>query len=354
MSTDPLLSHSPAFAASELLAWAAAVLKGAGLAPDDAHTAADILVRTSLRGIDTHGLVRLPGYLTMLGAGQLHAKPQIQIEERAGALVCDGGQGLGQAVMPVILAQAMQRAEHHAIVAGTVKGCGHLAALGTYALQAAERGFLAVLCQSTPPIMALPGAAARAIGNNPLAFAMPLGHRAPLVFDMANSVVARGHIVEMLRTGQPVIPEGWAIGKDGNATTDPATALAGAMLPLAGHKGIGLAMLVQALAASLSQADALLANDGRGSAGNIAAFFLVINPELLVGPGAFTAHAGDWLEHYLQASGLQARYPGQRQAQTEGMRRQSGIPLPPTVLDALRQAGSAAGVEFSLQPLRAA
>ncbi len=330
------------------------MLQRAGLVAVDAEGAAEILVRTSQRGIDTHGLVRLPGYLKMLAAGQLKARPQTHIEERAGALVCNAGQGLGQAVMPGILKQAMQRARHQAVVVGTVKGCGHLAALGTYALQAAEQGFVALLCQSTPPIMAMPGAMARAIGNNPLAFAMPLGARAPLVFDMANSLVARGHIAEMLRAGQQTIPAHWAIGPDGNATTDAAAALAGAMLPLADHKGIGLAMMVQALAASLSQADALLANDDKGSAGNIAVFFLVINPDLLVGPDAFATHANQWLDRYLQASGTQARYPGQRQAQMERHRAKNGIPLPPAVLAALREAGREGGVAFAAESLRAA
>jgi len=168
---------------------------------------------------------------------------------------------------------------------------------------------------------------------------------APLVFDMAASVVARGNVLQAQRDHSASIPAGWAIGPDGEPTTDTATALAGAMLPMAGHKGIGLAMLVQVLAGSLNGVAAQASALG-GSPANVSGFMLVINPARLLGREAFDAHMSAWLQHYLAASGRAARYPGERAAQSELRLRAEGIALPDSVLAELRATGAALDCPF--------
>src|SRR5262249_39177600 len=148
----------------------------------------------------------------------------------------------------------------------------------------AREGMVALFCQETPPLMALPGSSRASIGNNPIAFAAPVAGGAPLVFDIATSIVSRGAILQLGRDKKPV-PEGWALGTDGQPTIDPVEALKGAVLPIAGHKGIGLAMMVQVLAGSLTgsrTAESAKSFGAKSSAGNVGAFLVVINPDLVV------------------------------------------------------------------------
>lgn len=334
--------------ADELMQWSAAAFTASGMNREDAELGAQVLLRTSLRGIDTHGIARIPAYLDKLRSGEVDPLAQPLLESRHGTLHCDGRKGLGQVVASRAMEAAIAAARTTAMAGCTIRNSGHLAALGMFVLQASEQGMFAMLCQRTPPLMALPGATARAIGNNPIAFSMPVADGPPLVFDMAASIVARGNVLQAVRDKLPSIPEGWAISPDGEPTTDPAKALAGAMLPMAGYKGIGLAMMVECLAGSFSGAEPEQnRNTGTaGSASDASAFLLVINPELMFGRTAFDAYSGAWLQHYLQASGTSGRYPGQRQAASEAERRREGIPVPAALREELRQAGEKLGVSF--------
>ncbi|MES2186768.1 MAG: Ldh family oxidoreductase [Pseudomonadota bacterium] len=347
-ATVPAVARYPA---AGLQRWTAAVFARCGVPAADAALAARVLVRTSLRGIDTHGVGRVPPYLEKLRSGEVRAAGRPRCEKRAGALVCDGDLALGQVVVPAALAAAVALARQQAVVGCTISHTGHLAALGGLVLEAAEQGFVAVLCQQTSPVIALPGALGRAIGNNPLAFAMPVAGGPPLVFDMANSVVARGNVHDAVREGRETLPEGWAIGPDGQPTTDPRTALAGAMLPVGGHKGIGLAMLVECLAGSLGGVVRREPTGAQGSGSDAGAFLLVVNPALLCGTEAFDAQVQGWLATYLAAAGPQGRYPGQRQAACEAQRLVQGIPVPEGMRLDLCKAGEAVGAPFDVAPI---
>jgi LDH2 family malate/lactate/ureidoglycolate dehydrogenase len=327
--------------------WAAAVFRRCGVAEADAAVTARILVRTSLRGIDTHGIARIPSYVANLRSGEFNPAARPHLTEQHGTLQCDGQDGLGQVVGMAALHAAMARAERQAIVACTIRNCGHLAALGILVLEAAERGLVAVLCQRTPPILGLPGFRGRAIGNNPLAFAMPVAGEAPLVFDMAMSEVARGRVLEAMREGRATIPEGWAVDTQGHPTTDTREAAQGAMIAAASHKGMGLAMLVECLAASLSGASVAAGMSASGgSSGSAGAFLLVANPQLLVGQASFDESVRHWLGHYRQAAGGDGRYPGQRQARSEAQRAASGIPVADGLRSELAALGEQLGVPF--------
>jgi LDH2 family malate/lactate/ureidoglycolate dehydrogenase len=329
--------------ASALRRWLADVLEAAGMASEPAAIAAEVLVRTSLRGIDTHGVIRILDYVERLRSGELDAGALPAAEIRDNVVHVDGNLGLGQPVGRFAGKAAVALARTVPFVPCLIRRSGHLAAIGMFALEAAEQGMLAVICQQTPPIMAPAGARRAAIGNNPLAFAMPLPGRPPLAFDMAASVVARGRVAAAAREGRPIPPD-WAIGPDGRATTDAALAMQGAVLPMAGHKGIGLAMLVQCLAGSLagSAAGAGPADGGpaQSSPADVSAFLLVVNPALVIGQAAFEADANAWLSTYLAACGAGARYPGQRAAECEADRIVHGIPLATAVQAALARLGA--------------
>ena len=325
--------------------WTAEVLQAAGISPAHAAMAAEILTRTTLRGIDSHGVSRIPIYLQRIAAGEITSKDPTA-ESRDGALHVDGNGALGQVVATFAVDQMVKATEKVACAPAVIRNCGHLSALGMFALQAAEQGRVSLVCQRTPAVMGMPGSPRANIGNNPLAFAAPVRGGTPLVFDMANSVAARGRIQQAARDNAP-IPAEWAVGEDGMPTTEAAAALMGYLRPMAGHKGLGLAMVVEVLTSGLSG----WPEEPEGAKGSgIGAFVLVINPALLCGQELFEDGMHKWLRQFLNASGTGARFPGQRQAATEKERRAHGIPMPPSVVRDLREAGHGVGREFDVAP----
>lgn len=348
------VARSFRYAASDLEHWITQVFERAGAHDVDAQTTARVLVRTSLRGIDTHGVARVLPYLEKMQSGEVNAQPQFRERVHDNVLYFDGDGGLGQSVADSAIRRAIALAQDKAVVTCMIRGSGHLAALGQFALAAAEQGMVAVICQETPPLMALPGSSRPAIGNNPIAFAAPVANNAPLVFDMATSVVARGNVLQAIRDEASQIPEDWAIGPDGQPTSDPQQALKGAMQPIAGHKGVGLAMLVQVLAGSLSGSDtaaSAMTHGATSSAGNVSAFVLIINPERMIGRAVFDTHMAAWIKTYVEASGGRARYPGHRAAQCEAQRRIDGIPVSTNLRLELEKAGVLSDSPFNLTPL---
>lgn len=342
------------YRAEDLRIWVSELFQRAGVRKADADQTAHVLVRTNLRGIDTHGVARVQQYLEKVLSGEVNANPSPSSSVRDNILFYNGDGGLGQTVATDAVREAVAMARDSATVICLIRGSGHLAALGAFALEAAEAGMVAFFCQETPPLMALPGSSRPSIGNNPIAFAAPVAGGPPLVFDMATSVVARGNVLQVIRDKQTWIPDGWAIGPDGKPTNDPAVALKGAMLPIADHKGVGLAMMVQVLAGSLSgsmTAASAATHGATSSAGNVSAFLMVINPDRFVGRVVFDQHMRDWIEVYRSASGGDARYPGERAAREEQIRRERGIPLVASVVSELCAIGEKSGHPFDLTPV---
>jgi LDH2 family malate/lactate/ureidoglycolate dehydrogenase len=335
------------FDSTDVAQWTAEVLQAAGIAPAHAALAAELLTRTTLRGIDSHGVSRIPVYLHRIAAGEITSNDP-QAQWRDGALHVDGQGALGQVVATFAVDQVVEATESVACAPCVIRNCGHLSALGMFALQAAEKGRVAIVCQRTPPVMGMPGSARANIGNNPIAFAAPVRGGTPLVFDMANSVAARGRIQQAARDNAP-IPADWAVGEDGMPTTEAAAALLGYLRPMGGHKGLGLAMMVEVLTSGLAG----WPEEPAGGSG-IGAFILAVNPGLLCGQDLFEDGLHRWLRQFLNTSADGARFPGQRQAATEKDRRAHGIPFPPSVVRELRDAGHGVGRDFDLAPRTAA
>lgn len=333
------------FAADTLLTWTTRVLTAAGMPKAEAAIAADVLVRTSLRGIDTHGISRLPNYVESMKNGSINPRPHHRATMRHGMMHYEGDRGLGQFIGVAAVRAAVEQARDQAVVVCVIRECGHLAALGSYVLEVADAGMVAFMAQATQPWMGLPGWTQRAIGNNPLAFATPLSGRSPLVFDMATSVVARGNLRQAIREGTP-IPEGWALAPDGTPTNDPEAAWAGAILPAGGYKGMGLAMLVQTLCNSL-QGNSSAVNSGNTA--SMGGFLMVLNPALI--EDGFASDVDTWLSTYQNAGGTAGRYPGERAAASEVERRKSGIPVPAVLLQQLKDVGTLTSVPFTMQPV---
>jgi LDH2 family malate/lactate/ureidoglycolate dehydrogenase len=321
-----------------LEAWIAALLSARGMPPADAAAVAAAQIDTSLRGIDSHGVGHLPIYLERADKGVLKLAPDIRIERRAGVLAVDADCAFGHVAGMRALDAALALASEQGVAAASIARVGHMAALGYFARRAAEEGAVALVMQNGPPLMALEGWQRRAIGNNPLAFGAPVEGGEPLVFDMASSVSAYSKMRAAAAAGAP-LAEGLALDAQGRPTTDAAAAVGGMLLPVAGAKGMGLAMIVEILAGSLSGVRPVWPGELFG------AFLLVIRPEAFADRAAFNAHVADWVAHY-RASGEGASYPGERSAAIRAQRLATGIPLLPALHETFRKLGAAAGIPF--------
>lgn len=326
-----------------LAEWVEAVLIASGLAPADAALGAERLLLADAIGVGTHGIARLPTYWGQLRSGVLKPDADVRVRTIAGVLVVEGDRGLGQVIAARALDAAAERLfDQQAFVPFLIRDAGHLGALGCSVLPLARAGLVAFLSQNSAPVMAPRGAKRPAIGNNPIAFAAPRPDGPPLLIDFAASVVARGNVLAAAREGKPLAP-GWAIDSQGNETLDPQAALAGAVLPTGGHKGLALAMIVETLAGALTGTRP--ADAPGGAAAGCGAFGFVLDPARL-SPGPFPAHMADWTAAFLACGAEGTRIPGARAAHAEAEANRHGIPLPPGLATALRAVGRDAGFPF--------
>lgn len=330
-----------------LTAWVQAVLEQAGVPGDHAGIAADAIVCTELRGVRTHGLARLGSYVEKIRAGEINASPTMTSERKPGVYTLDADGALGQVAAMVALREGMDMLASSPSVICRIRDCGHLGALGLYAWHAAEAGHMALVFQRTPPLMGLPGFESRAIGNNPIAFGCPIPGRAPLVFDMACSVAARGHILVAAREHQP-IPDGWALDAHGHPTTDAEAALQGALMPMAGHKGLGLAMIAECLAGALAGGESesrqrVQATPRSGAAGHQSTLIWLVNPAL-AGDDTFAQYMREWAQAYRQRGGDAARIPGERADEQARAGREQGLRISDELARELDAVGQAAGL----------
>jgi ureidoglycolate dehydrogenase (NAD+) len=310
----------------------ALVAKGAG-APD-AAIVADGLVWANLRGVDGHGVSRLPSYLTLMERGEIDplARPRL-VHDRSATFVLDGGHGFGPVAMMQAIAMATERARVLGVAFGLVRETTHTGAIGRYAQWMAERDCAALIMVAGVAFVAYHGARVASLGTSPIAIAVPSGG-GPIVLDMATSTISNGTIMQA-RVAGAALPPGTVLTAQGEPTTDPRAAKI--LLPLGGPKGSGLGlmfeMLVSVLAAAPIQARALGPEKRSRHTQNCA--ILAIDVETFRAIGDF-AHDADTLVELLKALPRQAGFdeillPGERSGRTEAVRRKSGIPIPVTL-----------------------
>ena len=244
-----------AVSVEDLRAFCVEALRKVGVGGEDAQTTADVLVTTDSWGVFTHGVKALKGYVRRIRAGGIRAdaRPRITAEGPGWAIV-DGDSGLGMVTSTFAMRAAIAKARACGIgYAGVFNSC-HFGAAGYYAAMAAEQDMIGLAMANDTPSVTAPGASGRVTGSNPLAYAVPTGSGPPILLDMATSTVAGGKVAAAHALGK-LIPEGWVIDVDGRPTTDPGAFLAGgALTPMAGHKGYGIAVLIETLAAVLTGA----------------------------------------------------------------------------------------------------
>ena len=232
--------------------WSADVFVRLGLRAADARLVAETLVEADLRGVASHGVQRMTTYAESLRRGSMVAQPTIGIVKDSGwALVLDGGGGMGQIAAQRAMDLALERAASSGHGAVSVRNSTHCGAMAFWALQAVPQKAIGTAITNAGINMMPTGGREKMVGNNPVAYAVPTGREVPLVLDMATSVVAGGKLDIARIKGQP-IPLGWALDKDGSPTTDPVAARGGALLPVGGPKGYGLAVVLDVFSGVLS------------------------------------------------------------------------------------------------------
>lgn len=317
----------------------------------DAHAAivSDVLVWANLRGVDSHGVVRVPRYVELLTSGQLNGQATLTVRtETAAALVIDADRAAGPVAMTAAMARAVEKARQTGVGLALVRATTHTGAIGYYTLRAAEAGMAALAVAASPPLMAYHGARAAGVATSPLSIAVPGGAHGPVVLDMATSVVSLGRLLQAKKTGQPIEP-GWALDADGNPTTDPrAVALP---LPLGGAKGAGLALMIE-LITSVMVANPILSEALEGTAAGRRhkqnALALALDVARFGDPAVFRREV-DRLARALKALPRQPGVdeilvPGERGRRTLARRQREGIPIPKTTLAELEAVANRLGV----------
>ena len=249
--------------ADALRGFASALFGRAGMSDAHAHTIADVLVWANLRGMDSHGVMRIPRYVEMIAAGDMNPAPDLRVAtETAASVLLDADRAAGPVAMSAAMDHAIAKAREVGIGFALVRATTHTAAVGYYTTRAAEAGMAGLAISASWPNMAYHGARAAGASTNPISIAVPGGANGPVVLDMGTGIVSIGKLMQARKTGTP-IPEGWALDAKGNPTTDPKTAQI--PLPLGGAKGSGLSLMIE-LITSLIVANPLLAETLEGTA----------------------------------------------------------------------------------------
>jgi ureidoglycolate dehydrogenase (NAD+) len=330
---------------SELNTLGVRAFQALGLSAVDAADVVKVLVLADLFGLSTHGLSRIESYGERIDVGGIASRPDISIEWVAPALVkVDGANGVGPLVGIHGLRAAMQVAKECGIGAAFVRGSNHFGPISPYSFLAAEEGFASMIGSNATTTIAPWGGSDARLGNSPLGFGVPGADGAHFMLDMAMSVVARAKIRNALKAGES-IPDTWGTDKHGRKTTDPKAALDGFLQPIGGHKGYGLALLVDMFAGVLSNA-AYLTHvkswvDAPDQPQNLGHFFILIDTKRLGSAAWLVERMKDFAE-ILHGSppaeeGKPVIVPGEIELRNMARQRSDGIDLDPSVLALLQQ-----------------
>ena len=337
-----------------------------GMNEADATLAADVLVAADLRGIDSHGVARLSGYVRLWQAKRANMNPHWKIiNQTPSTATVDADEGLGLVVAPKAMQIAIDKAKQVGTGWVAIQNSNHFGIAAYHAMMALEHNMIGIAMTNASPLVAPTFSKERLLGTNPMCYVFPAGKNLPVVVDMATSSAANGKLEIAQRTGKP-IPLGWLQDKEGNDTTDPfALSKGGALLPLgsshdaAGHKGYGLAAVVDIFSAVLSGAnygpwvppfvaflDPLSNLPGKG----IGHFVGALRVDAFRPYEEFVEHMDNWIKRFKSAATTgdknQVMIPGEPEFMEYEIRKKEGIKLNEKVLEDLIKLGHEMGIVF--------
>jgi L-2-hydroxycarboxylate dehydrogenase (NAD+) len=358
--------HLPIFSYDHLFEFSRKVFLSMGCSEPDAVLAANVLLSADIRGIDSHGIARLSGYVRLWEAKRINAAAEVKIiHESPSTATVDGDEGLGLVVAP----KAMEIAIHKARTAGTgwvaVQNSNHFGIAAYHAMMALEEDMIGIAMTNASPLVAPTFSIERLLGTNPICVAIPAGEQPAFVADMATTTAANGKL-EILQRKNGVAPLGWIQDKNGNPSTDPhELKVGGALLPLGGdrehgsHKGYALGAIVDIFSAVLSGANygpwvppfpayVPMPTDMPGK--GIGHFFGAMRIDAFRPASDFKKNMDQWISRFRAAKTSEGFekliIPGDPEREMEAERKNSGIPLLGPVVDDLRFLSEKFGIAF--------
>ena len=323
----------------------------------DAQLAADVLLKSDLRGIDSHGVARLSGYVRLWEKQRINANPVIKIvHETPTTATVDGDGGLGLVVAPFAMKVAIEKARIYGSGWVAVKNSNHFGIAGYHSLMAVEEEMIGISMTNASPLVAPTYANERLLGTNPMCYAFPAGKYPPVIVDMATAAAANGKLEIAQRANQP-IPEGWVQDASGNTSTNPHQLKeGGSLLPLGSdkdhgsHKGYGLSATVDILSSVLSGANygpwvppfvAFLEPPADPVGEGIGHFLGAMRVDGFRPAQDFKDHLDNWIERFKSAKTVdpdkKVIIPGEPEFAYEQERRINGIPLIDVVVNDLNE-----------------
>ncbi|WP_316744587.1 Ldh family oxidoreductase [Pedobacter antarcticus] len=328
-----------------------------GCPPADAELATDVLLRSDLRGIDSHGVARLSGYIRLWKKNRINAAPNIRIvHETPTTATVNGDGGLGLVVAPFAMKIAIEKAKIYGSGWVSVTNSNHFGIAGYHALMAVEQDMIGISMTNASPLVAPTYANERLLGTNPMCYAFPAGDYPPVVIDMATAAAANGKL-EIAQRAQLPIPEGWAQDKNGVGSTDPNELKSGgSLLPLGSdkdhgsHKGYGLSAAVDILSAVLSGANygpwvppfvSFLEPPADPVGEGIGHFLGAMRIDGFRPAADFKHHMDNWITRFKAAKTIdpdkKVIIPGEPEFAFEQERAEQGIPLIDVVVNDLNE-----------------
>mgnify|MGYP001576604614 CR=1 FL=1 len=346
------MSEYRRYAAAALRAFCARALERAGARTGDAVMIADGLIAADLRGVHSHGALRVGIYVDRLRAGSINPGAELQIVRDSGAVVvADAQSGPGIAMAARAMDLAIARSRTHGIAAVSVRNANHCGMLAFFAMRALPAGAVGVAASNGDSLVAPWGARAKFLGTNPLAVAVPAKEEPPVVLDMATSVVAHGRIKGAADRGEAIPPD-WAVDAAGRPTTDPLQALAGALLPFGGFKGSGISILVDLIAGLLpggrSAPEIVPLYQRLSEPQGIGQLFMTLHVDAFDSLEAFTRRVDEAVRRIRAlppaAGAPRVILPGELEHLRAQDYRAQGIPLPSDAVAELARTGSLLGL----------
>lgn len=344
------------FSYGQLNAFTKDIFLAIGCSEPDATLAAEVLLSADLRGVDSHGVARLSGYVRLWEAGRINATPDIRVvHETPSTAVVDGDSGLGLVVAPFAMQVAIDKAANAGTGWVSVRNSNHYGIAGYHAMMALEKDMIGMSMTNASPLVAPTFSTERLLGTNPICVAIPGGKEPAFVADMATTTAANGKLEILQRKQQPA-PAGWIQDKEGNSTSDAhALKTGGALLPLGGtreqgsHKGYALGSIVDIFSAVLSGANygpwvppfpAYVPMPENMPGKGIGHFFGAMRVDAFRPKEEFFKDMEQWINRFRNAKTVPGEekvlIPGDPERAYEAIRRAEGIPLLQPVVEDLR------------------
>ena len=312
-------------------------LVAAGTTPENARYLAQATADTEADGVASHGLAYIPIYCEHVQCGKVKGDAQVQVTTpKPASVVVDADNGFAHPAIEAGMAPLIQAAKDQGIAVLSIKNSYNCGVLGVHTQAMARQGVIALGFTNAPASIAPSGGAKPVVGTNPISMATPDGQGGvSILIDQSASVIAKSEVMKHNREGQP-IPLGWALDAQGQPTTDPAAGLAGSMAPSGDYKGVGIALIVEVLAAALSGSNlGTKASPFSGTAGGppgTGQCFIALDPGLA--SGSTLAQIGVLIESVLSQEG--ARLPGQNRGTKRAQAQQSGVAVNSATLEKIR------------------